>query len=219
MMTMQSGKSVGPQAIGTQVDSVLTETSTPSGTRAILPFYRSAADPPLYHPEKARSRDEIEPELRGLINGLVTGKLNWPLMVYGGVGSGKTCAALALADAAGRGCLVQTLAELTETVAACGRGDHYDPSGLKMNAERWWGEWWSKAPLVVIDELGLRGVVTDFQYEVLKRALDLRHGQPAVYVSNLSPRDLAGVYDDRIVSRLCEGTVHKLTSTDRRLNK
>ncbi len=39
----------------------------------------------------------------------------------------------------------------------------------------------------------------------------------AMYISNLSPAELADLFDDRIVSRLTAGSVLKLTGPDRRM--
>ena len=61
--------------------------------------------------------------------------------------------------------------------------------------------------MTVLDELGTRQQVSDFQYEVTKKAIDTREGRPAIVISNLSLTALAKVYDDRIAARLSEGTV------------
>jgi hypothetical protein len=76
-----------------------------------------------------------------------------------------------------------------------------------------------KQPLVVLDELGCREKVTDFQYETVKAVLDARDGRPLVVASNLGPEGLAVVYDDRIASRLMAGSVLELQGEDRRLSR
>ena len=76
------------------------------------------------------------------------------------------------------------------------------------------------AELAVLDELGARVQVTDFQYETLKQWLEVRQDTPHIVISNLGPDDLARKYDDRIVSRLCAGTVVDLSGlADRRQAK
>jgi DNA replication protein DnaC len=76
-----------------------------------------------------------------------------------------------------------------------------------------------RAPLVVLDEIGCRDAVSDFRYETTKRVIDARRGKPLVCISNLSLGELVGLYDDRISSRLAEGTVFCLDGDDRRLKQ
>ena len=69
--------------------------------------------------------------------------------------------------------------------------------------------------LYVLDEVGMRMNVTDAHYSALKKVMDIRYGKPMVMISNLSLDEIAEVYDQRISSRLMDGTVVELT-TDRR---
>lgn len=76
--------------------------------------------------------------------------------------------------------------------------------------------------LAVLDEFGTRGTVGDLHYNVVKRFADLREQHRfgvAVYVSNLSPKDIPGLYDGRIASRVSCGTVFCLKGEDRRFPK
>lgn len=152
---------------------------------------------------------------------LVSGEAPWPLCCWGSVGVGKTCAALVLLDHAG--------------------GEYWTADGLAgalIDAQHdrlWWSDYGSGvaesrkigptqlwkvvvgAPLVVIDELGCRGSVSEFQYQVVKRVLDERLGKPLVCLANVPPGTLAGMYDDLVSSRLVAGTVLALPGDDRRL--
>ena len=58
--------------------------------------------------------------------------------------------------------------------------------------------------------------VSDHHYETIKRCIDDRHGKPLVCISNLNMKELAGVYDDRVASRISAGTI-VVTEGDRRL--
>jgi DNA replication protein DnaC len=133
---------------------------------------------------------------------LVAGEAPWPLFIYGGVGTGKTCAALALADFC-RSAHYTTVDELCDHVMQ-GKGF----ASLQ------------KKELVIVDEIGARSNVGDLLYSSLKRVLDEREmhsHRKGIYVSNKNPDELAKLYDDRVVSRLCAGVMIELTGDDRRI--
>jgi len=74
-----------------------------------------------------------------------------------------------------------------------------------------------RVALVVLDEVGTRGTVSDWHYETVKRVLDTREGKPLLVAGNLSLDALAQVYDDRVASRLVGGSVVHIGGPDRRL--
>ncbi len=147
-----------------------------------------------------RSRDELHPNLRRMLGDLLTNKRPWPLYLHGPAGRGKTCAALTVYDAVPNA-LYWTLDELM------------DSAYLRRS---WVWYYSARAPLVVVDEIGMRSNDTDREYVALKAMADLREHKPAIWISNLSPDQLHTTYDDRIQSRLTCGTVVELTGPDRR---
>jgi hypothetical protein len=167
-----------------------------------------------------RRAGAVDCELMGLFRRLAHGGAKWPLFLYGPAGSGKTCAALALTD------LVQTTFYGTPedlcTIILKGGPRRWAPSKAEIvyrddrpalvaiPAER----------LVVLDELGARSKITDLHYSAVKEFLDSRelgHNRVGIYISNLEPDKLVGVYDDRIASRLLCGTWFELAGKDRRM--
>jgi DNA replication protein DnaC len=151
---------------------------------------------------------------------LIQAEAPWPLVLVGAVGSGKTCAALCLSDAAGPEAIYWTV-EAFHAALVQARNGKFIREGYvdswRVPAQTLWQEW-ADAPLVVLDELGVRGAVSDPQYETTKRAIDSREGKPAVFISNVGLNALAKLYDDRIASRLAAGTVFHLDTEDRRLD-
>lgn len=159
----------------------------------------------------------IPEPLRLAIRRAVQGEVPWPLFVHGPAGTGKTSAALCLLDFA--------------------RGEYFTATGLAeylIQAQQgklsWWCEgqggtiWpedvWqrlSEQPLIVLDELGSRQTVSDHHYDCVKRLLEDRHSRPFLILSNLDLDAISRLYDDRIASRLGEGTVVALGGEDRRL--
>lgn len=185
---------------------------------------RSAVALPLRaKPEhKHRLREDrsialIEPALRQTIRGLVIGELAWPLVLHGSIGTGKTCAALALLDYAGGE--YHTVSSLCDLLIQAQQG-RLEWSELGRGGNIWPEGVWKRiaaAPLVVLDELGTRETVSDAQFEAVKRCIDERAWKPFVAISNLPLASLGRLYDARIVSRLASGTTFEIHGKDRRL--
>jgi len=165
--------------------------------------YRERCCPGVY-----RTLSGVNRAVRGVFGSLVRGSGRWPLYLWGPVGTGKTCAALALCDyTRGRYWSMESIVdELFES---------YRGSG--SSATNLWSDV-ARPPIAVLDEIGGRAV-SDTVYGAVKHFWESRqeHGNVAVYVSNLSPDQLQQVFDDRIASRLTCGTVLELSGADRRL--
>ena len=177
-----------------------------------------AGQVPLYAPpdRPVRERDGIEPTLRSTIQGVVNGLRPWPLVLLGEAGSGKTCAGLCMIDAFGGWYI--TLPELCEMTISAQQGTLTWPSGYRRTTWEVWDAW-HNAHLVILDEIGARDKVSDHHYETLKWAMDRREGCPAVFITNHETfKELGGLYDDRIASRLSSGTPVWLKG-DRRVSK
>ncbi|MGB2985453.1 MAG: hypothetical protein WBE26_06175 [Phycisphaerae bacterium] len=185
-----------------------------SGTEQLRGFVKLSGHRPLFQPpEKYRSRDRIHAELRNVIRKVIGADKPWPLFMCGEAGSGKSCAALCMVDVFGDWYV--TLAELCEMLLLSMRDQLVWSSGAKRSTADVWQDW-SRAHLAVLDEIGARSNVSDFHYESLKRAIDIREGKPAVFISNHDPAEIAVTYDDRIASRLASGSVVEVVG-DRRI--
>ena len=177
------------------------------------PFYQER--------HKARKLAEVRPKTRKLVSQAITranlDNERWPLFLHGGTGSGKTCIGLCLLDLYG-GWYVE-LADLLSLITSVREGRYWFEciNGSKAYEQELWN-WWGRCSLTVLDELGVRERASDFAYEAVKRCLDRRENKPAVFISNLGPKKLAALYDDRIASRLCCGEVIEITG-DRRTQK
>lgn len=159
-----------------------------------------------FRPLTQRSMDLVKPELRRLLWNLVTGKSQWPLYLHGGAGRGKTFAMLALLDSLSFA-RFWTVDDLMDRAP--------------MGSAPWQVTWGlSGGPhLAVLDELGLprsSDKAANYDYDVVKQFCDWREHRPAIYIGNHPPGNLAGLYDDRIQSRLTCGTVFELVDVDRR---
>lgn len=169
-------------------------------------------------PEVSRSVAGINPKLRQTIRQVITGNAPWPLVLWGPVGTGKTCTALCLLDCAGG--FFHTVAGLCSLLIQSQQGRlqwEHEGRGGQLWPETFWKRL-AAAPLIALDELGCRGTVTDAHYEVVKTAIEERHGRPLVVASNLSPAEIASNYDARIASRLAAGTVIELQGKDQRVS-
>lgn len=161
----------------------------------------------------------MPPKLKRQLRRLVEGREPWPLFLFGIAGTGKTCAALCLLD-----CIEGTnrnsyleASELATRLVSCMRGEWTNPAGYPGRESSEWALI-EQSSVAVLDELGARNNVSDHHYETVKKHLDTRAGRPAIYIANLGPAAITKIYDDRVSSRLCAGTVFELDGEDRRLS-
>ena len=157
-------------------------------------------------PDLYRKMASVPKDLVVTFRLLATAQLPWPLFLHGDVGTGKTLAALCLADFATTS-RYWTLDTLCDKVM--------DP---ETKTQEMWRQIQEKE-LTILDELGERSKVGDLLYTTVKKHLDLREqhaGRVGIYISNLTPDQLVQMFDKRIVSRLTAGTVLELSGDDRR---
>lgn len=91
--------------------------------------------------------------------------------------------------------------------------------GLKLQYHDWFNsiefKKFTKDNLLVVDDIGLReasGAVQD----CFMMLINTRRYLPTIYTCNVSPTELADVYDDRIVDRITCGTVIHIDAQSRR---
>lgn len=179
-------------------------------TAETIPSSKSTRTPlPLQKREKS-NLVLIEPGLIKEFELLAAGDLPWPLFLYGKPGTGKTFAVCAFANHIGHfGSPVDSLPAICEGLIENQRSDDY-------KATHGFFQDWEHAALSILDDLGTRRA-SDFQHETLITLLNLREDKPLILVSNLDLAGIAGVYDDRVASRMGAGTVFELTGKDRRI--
>ena len=152
-------------------------------------------------------------------------KNHFPLYLHGGTGVGKTCVAallyrrfrtqpmwcraddLLLTLATGRTAREQMS---VETIDEDGR------LVRKMVTFTQFQRHICSTSCVFLDDLGVRRDPSASMRSYLFDLFEQRKSKPLVITSNLSPEELADIYDDRIISRIKEGTVLHLIGSDRR---
>ena len=158
-------------------------------------------------PEVDRQMALVDAGLMALFRKLVSGQEPWPLFLHGPSGGGKTLASLCLCDIADTAtyATVEELADLTM------RGE---PAAVD---HRWQAI--ATKRLAVLDELGCRSRIPDLHYSVTKKFADereLRAGRVSIFISNVKPKIIQDLYDDRIAGRVLCGTRFELDAKNRR---
>lgn len=75
----------------------------------------------------------------------------------------------------------------------------------------------ARCDLACFDDIGVRSL-SPAQYEALLELVNSRVGKPTFYTTNLEPKELSAVLDARIASRLCAGTIIRVSGADRRVS-
>lgn len=179
--------------------------------------------PRFCRPGKHRERARIPGHVRQAISECAAGASPWPLLLYGPVGTGKTCAAICVCDAVVGSFAFYGANDLAVLIfQATYAGLHRD-DGVSRRAPRvypheiWSG--WEMATVAVLDDLGTaeRKNVGHTHYETVKKAIESRDGAPLILTANVTPGELATIYDDRVASRAASGTVVRVDGHDRRI--
>lgn len=209
-------------AFGRLPGSTTTSESVPATDPRCRPLRlcrESMTPPPRVLPNRPRVRGQIDRQLAEAIKRCVTGEAPWPLLIVGNVGTGKTCAALYLCDRTMGSDRYVTRMELADEFGRMRRGELrvYGTHSDKLIGYLEWRRVVELLDLLVIDEIDSRDRVSDNDYDAIKIMLDIRWGLPTIYIANLTLPDIARVYDERIASRLAEGTVVMVNGDDRRI--
>ncbi len=172
------------------------------------PIYKRFHDPDFeFRPQfENLGRDPalVERNLMGMFNSLAAGKRRWPLYLFGAQGCGKTCAGLAMCDMTFNSCFW----DVDLVIDALFSRNPYDWKPI-ANHE-----------FAVLDEIGGRDQVASAEVDAIKKFADTRErfcNRVAVYISNHAPEKIKELYGERIHSRLCCGTIYKVTGKDRRM--
>lgn len=144
----------------------------------------------------------------------------WPLYFYGPVGTGKTCAAVAVYTNWIKPVIAQEGIEIpnpwTDPLffsCAVLTGQLAEERDQRQKIFRKI----SHADLVVLDDVGRRKL-TDEQAEILIQITEIRSRKPTIWTSNQAPQDLAdSLGDQRIASRILEGNYVEFSGNDRRI--
>jgi len=164
-----------------------------------------------------RDPAKIPPAIRGKLRDVCRGLSPWPTTIYGEPGTGKTCAGLVVADHVSdakwfswddfvRKCNTATMGKLRV------------PYGTEDRLADWdfWWDWLDRASLLVLDDVGCRGTVSDATYEVMKTVLDRREGRGLIFTTNLVLTKLGELFDARVEDRLTAGTLINATGESMR---
>ena len=171
--------------------------------------------------------DQVDFNLREQLVEAINSK-RFPVLMYGPTGCGKSCASAVLycSYLHPKDHVPQWigLEDFCRQIVTCrtsrdGRVEvpRFDGGPSIWRSEQEWFRIVSAAPVLFIDDVGLRQA-TDTTREICHKLFSQRTPQePSFISSNLSPEQLKEVYDSRIVSRICQGTIIQVSGRDRRL--
>src|ERR1035441_4015290 len=149
------------------VEYALANPTRASASRRI-PLAMTLPPQPMHRSAKERSVARIPSALREQMASVIDGAAPWPMTLLGAVGAGKTCAALALCDHVYRS-MYESFAGHCDLLRMAQEGKlewYSNGQGGKTTAPQVW-KGYRDAPLVVLDEIGSREKVSDFQYSCL----------------------------------------------------
>ncbi len=168
----------------------------------------------------------VDPLIRARLFGMTApppdDKCEWPILLHGPAGTGKSCiAALLYRNWPGYPLWLDAGAFVIQMMTARrdGAAPYYHTNGNRADrdiSENGMINWMRESPLVVLDDIGNRRP-TDAQFDALLAAINARSGKPLIITTNCNPEQLTSLFDDRFASRLLAGTVIEVGGQDRRL--
>lgn len=93
--------------------------------------------------------------------------------------------------------------------------EHEDGRTYHADEKAWWRRW-STRRTVVVDEIGIRAA-SNVKIEAMWQLLECRRGLPTILTGNLGEKEIRNTFDDRILSRILQGTWIEIKGDDRRV--
>lgn len=183
-------------------------------------------DPALPNGWRRRPPDEYEALDESKINAETLDLLRsqdaanrWPFYLFGPVGRGKSfLAALVYVRWRGSAKMLRYVDLISNslTVSKYGELSNYTADGrlIEFSEAGWWKHL-ADVGLLVVDEIG-SGMSHEWRAEILWKLLETRKGKPLILTGNLSLDQVRHQFDDRIQSRLLEGTLIEFEGRDLR---
>lgn len=184
---------------------------------------------------EARDPKAIEPSLMTHLSRLAGGQEKWPFYLSGDVGTGKTCAALAMLDQYGPPwASVRTQPVMVDWLGGFIRvRDVYAMLRAEEGKYTWnrgpdHGEYGQPAlekfvrtaKLLVLDDFGAIAQPSDWLIDTVLGILDYRCGgnkRPLIVTSNLTPQEVyKSRWGSRIADRLLSGSRYHMVGRSRR---
>lgn len=143
----------------------------------------------------------------------------FPIYLFGPVGVGKSFAAALVYVRINVTASMIPYADLVQMAIESDRSGEVsrtldDGGVLELSSAGFW-KWVSHVGVMIVDEIGT-GAVGDWKVEALWRILDARKGLPTILTGNIDLNVIAEHFDERIKSRITEGTVIRMRGEDKR---
>lgn len=143
----------------------------------------------------------------------------WPVYAWGPTGTGKTCFAAVAYTMFPQSALWFSLTRLCEDLVRFNTNSTITIYSGETPVEVTKGQYWGRLErtgLLIVDEIGTRES-SGHRFDVLLMLLETRKGRPLVLTGNIPPSQLVTVYDERVLSRVCEGSLIEFTGEDQRM--
>lgn len=171
---------------------------------------------PSHYPEARWS--EVSQRVREILQRTAK-RGEWPLYLWGDTGTGKSCAAACAYASWHSSALWYGFSQVCDDLARFNTASTVVFRNGDVSIELSIAGYWHRIEttgLLVIDEIGTRES-THHRYDTMHGLLEARKGKPMIITGNLPIETVATVYDDRVASRLCAGTMVRIIGDDRRL--
>ncbi len=145
---------------------------------------------------------------------------DWPIYLWGDAGRGKSCAAAAVFSLWRKPAMWISFSQLCDDLNKFHTSQivtfYSGATPVDLSKSGYWQRL-KNTGLVVVDEIGTKGS-SDHRFDTLLQLLELRKKRPLVLTGNLTPESIATAYDERVLSRIYEGTVIEFIGVDHRLD-
>ena len=165
--------------------------------------------------------EELQSELLGAL-----AQREWPILMFGPTGRGKTCAmaCVFMALPAQFMAMWYDTGELLQRMMECRKSNtgnitRYTQDGKAVTESEFdIKRKLNSADYVFLDDVGVTEP-TEAKRGAFEEIINIRQGKPTIYSSNKTARELADIFDMRVVSRLFSGVFINVESgVDRRIH-